>query len=361
VQTDFHTISLPTRRFFVCLQTLKKREDMAETKRATKKALNEFCIANELSNERIVEIIQNLFPDIFECSDEFCTYVIKALFKNYDSVSIDEVISFVKKLEKEKSIENFKIEIIKQRKEDERIRRSYNDLISRIISETEHNDLRLSQCEEWDEGVAEHIKEKCSHWAKVTDERGTYHLDIAFYKIFMYEHFKYDTPSFKIKSEGNDIVFCKQVNQFERNKQGALLDKVFKDAMTREIRLSEYPEWDENLKSYMRTEYNDWDDLYTDYGNFSYGRLFKRLLAIKFGRSQSDTDIPLNCYATRTGDVLISKQRHKWIESKGCYDFEAHSVSHKAATTNNTNTQQSSNSGCLSVIILAVIVIFGLL
>lgn len=337
---------------------------MAETKRATKKALNEFCITNDLSNEKIVGITQQLFPDVFECSDEFCAFLIKALFKNFDTVTEKEVKSFIKKQEKEKSIEKFKIEVIKQREKDESTRRAYNSLTARVISETEHNDLRLSQCEEWDKDVAEYIKEKCSHWSKVTDENGVYHLDIALYKIFMYEHFNYDAPPFKIRPEGNDIVFCKQANQFERNKQNSLLDKVFKDAMIREIRLSEYPEWDENLKLHMRAEYNDWDDLYTDYGNFSYGRLFKRLLAIKFGKSQDDTNIPLNCYATRTGDVLISKQRHKWIESKGCYDFEAYSVPQKAATTNNTkstNTQQASNSGCLSVIILAVIVIFGLL
>ena len=332
---------------------------MAETKRATKKALNEFCITNDISNEKIVDITQQLFPDVFECSEEFCAFLIKALFKNFDIVTEKEVKSFIKKQEKEKSIEQFKIEANEERFPI--LESAYNSLIARVISETEHNDLRLSQCDEWDENVAEYIKGRCSHWSKVTDDNGVYHLDIAFYKIFMYEHFKYDTPPFKIRQEGDDIVFCKQANQFERNKQNSLLEKVIKDAMIREVRLSEYPEWDENLKLYMRAEYNDWDDLYTDYGNFSYGRLFKRLLAIKFGKSQSDTDIPLNCYATRTGDVLISKQRHKWIESKGCYDFEAHSVSPKAATTNNTNTQQSSNSGCLSVIILAVIVIFGLL
>lgn len=332
---------------------------MAETKRATKKALNEFCITNDLTNEKIVDITQQLFPDVFECSEEFCAFLIKALFKNFDIVTEKEVKSFIKKQEKEKSIEQFKIEVIKQREKNENTRRAYNSLIARVISETEHNDLRLSQCDEWDENVAEYIKGRCSHWSKVTDDNGVYHLDIAFYKIFMYEHFKYDTPPFKIRQEGDDIVFCKQANQFERNKQNSLLDKVIKDAMIKEIRLSEYPEWDENLKLYMRAEYNDWDDLYTDYGNFSYGRLFKRLLAIKFGKSQDNTDIPLNCYATRTGDVLISKQRHKWIESKGCYDFEANSVSSVMNTppqqTFSKKPQTQQKSGCLGVLLLLII------
>ena len=44
-------------------------------------------------------------------------------------------------------------------------------------------------------------------------------------------------------------------------------------------------------------------------------------------------------YATKDGDVLFTRIRHKWIESKGCYDFEI----------------TSSNSGCMTVIVAVIV------
>ena len=88
------------------------------------------------------------------------------------------------------------------------------------------------------------------------------------------------------------------------------------------------------MKDFIKAEYGHWS-IYDDRGKLAYGKAFYCFFSYwYFDRNNP----PFHCYATNDGDILFTKQRHKWIESKGCYDFEA-----------------SSNSGCMAVILALIV------
>lgn len=115
-----------------------------------------------------------------------------------------------------------------------------------------------------------------------------------------------------------------------------LLEKVKADAVNKDVRLSDYPEWNTELYNYIRKEYT-WNSNFTEDGKYALGKTFYNFFSFwHYDHSYP----PFHCYATKDGkDVLFTKDSHRWIESKGCYDFE---------TT-------SSNGGCLGMVVVFII------
>lgn len=85
-----------------------------------------------------------------------------------------------------------------------------------------------------------------------------------------------------------------------------------------------------------------------DYQEFTLGRGFRTAFQSVMYKSVS---IPFHCYATKGGDVLFSKETHKWIASSDCYDFELDGSS----VSPHTGGGGSNSAGCLSVVVLALI------
>ena len=114
-----------------------------------------------------------------------------------------------------------------------------------------------------------------------------------------------------------------------------LLVKIKADVMKRDVRLSSYPEWTTDLQDFIRREYT-WNCCYTEDGKYAFGKTFYSF----FSFWHYDHGYPpFHCYGTKDGnDVLFTKTKHQWIESKGCYDFE---------TT-------STNSGCMGMLIVII-------
>lgn len=213
---------------------------MAEvTKRATKKALAEFCEVNNIDATKVNTILHSLYPNEFIETDEIAPIIIKDLFKKYDSITDKDVEDYIKEL--------------------------------------------------------------------------------------------YNT---------NKKLYPYKIVEIERQKKAdalrKILDSVIRDIEKGAVRASQYPEWNEDLKKYIYESYKHWSGVYADDGSFAYGKVFHRIYSYNYYEYQNP---PFHCYATKDGDVLFTRVRHKWIESKGCYDFE---------TT-------SSNSGCM-VVIIAIIV-----
>ena len=99
----------------------------------------------------------------------------------------------------------------------------------------------------------------------------------------------------------------------------SLLEKIKVDVMKADVRLSSYPEWTTDLQDFIRKEYT-WNCCYTEDGKYALGKTFYSFFSFwHYDHSYP----PFHCYATKDGnDVLFTKHSHKWIESKGCYDFE---------------------------------------
>lgn len=210
---------------------------MAEvTKRATKKALAEFCDANNVDAIKVSTMFHSIYPNEYIESDEIAPIIIKHLFKNYDTITDNEIRSSIKELESSNKFYHYKLE---------------------------------------------------------------------------------------------------NIERFEKEKALTnLLEKIIADAEKGDVRASQYPEWNKDMKDFIKAQYGHWS-IYDDRGKIAYGKAFYSFFSYwYFGRNNP----PFHCYATNDGDILFTKQRHKWIESKGCYDFET-----------------SSNSGCM-VVIVAVIV-----
>ena len=215
---------------------------MAEvTKRATKKALAEFCEANNLTDVKINNMLHTLYPNEFIETDEIAPIIIKDLFKKYDSITDKDVENYIKEL--------------------------------------------------------------------------------------------YDT---------NKKLYPYKIVEIERQKKANalrnILESVIRDIEKGAVRASQYPEWNEDLKKYIYESYKHWSGVYDDNGKFAYGKVFYKIYSYNYYEYQNP---PFHCYATKDGDVLFTRIRHKWIESKGCYDFE---------TT-------SSNSGCLSMIMVVLVLL----
>ena len=210
---------------------------MAEvTKRATKKALAEFCEVNNLTNDKINNMLHTLYPNKFIETVEIAPIIVKDLFKKYDTITDDD--------------------------------------IKKCIKDSVVNDKFVSY-------TIEHIEQ--------------------------------------LKKE-----------QLLKT----LLEKIIEDSKKGDVRASLYPEWNNEMKSFIKSGYGHWS-IYDANGNIAYGKAFYSFFTYWYFDRENP---PFHCYATKDGDVLFTKQRHKWIESKGCYDFET-----------------TSKSGCMVVIVVLII------
>lgn len=116
----------------------------------------------------------------------------------------------------------------------------------------------------------------------------------------------------------------------------SILEKVKVDVMKGDVLLSSYPEYSSELLVFIRNRYT-WNSCFTEEGKYSFGKAFFNFFSFWH---YDHTYPPFHCYGTKDGkDVLFTVNRHKWIESKECYDFEL----------------SSSSTGCLGLIVVFVI------
>lgn len=160
-----------------------------------------------------------------------------------------------------------------------------------------------------------------------------------------------------------------QQKQLERlqqlqNELATLRKKILLDLENYdEVRASDYKEWTSEMRDFIRQqvipenfvagsdEYSvelDEDDFYVN-GQYSFGRSFRT----QFTYIDLDGESPdFHCYATRDNDILFTYADHRWIESKGMYDFEQ---SNNLPQTDNTETTESSNAGVIITVLIIIV------
>ena len=156
----------------------------------------------------------------------------------------------------------------------------------------------------------------------------------------------------------------------------ALLGKIAETAERRTCLLSEFPEWDEEMQSYVLQKYGHWNGLYIN-GDLQMGRLLHKLLDWRYYNKSAFTDaervsIPYHCYAINPDDVLFIEQELEWDDAQGMYVgilaetyrniswklkhpkeyAELEAVNKQLAEAKAKQAAQQSSSGCMSVILL---------
>lgn len=142
------------------------------------------------------------------------------------------------------------------------------------------------------------------------------------------------------------------------------LDKILEGVKglvsIRDVRASEFTEWNEEVKQFIKDKTSHWTSTIASDGKFSYGLAFRAM----FSYYHYDHEYPpFHCYATRDGDILFTKTRHKW-DGK-CYDFEVGYNPAKAKSSKKPNTDQTMDKGdyvvpvlgCLGILIAIAIII----
>lgn len=177
------------------------------TKRATKKAIENWCDINNIDDEKIYSIINVTYPHVYIQSDELTSFVIKALFKEYDIISNEsEIVSVIQNLHKENSIRRFSVEY----KECERNENALRNILSKIMEDVKHGEVRASKYPEWNNELKEFIKSQYGHWS-IYDDRGKIAYGKAFNKFFSYWFFDRNNPSFHCYATQNgDVLFTKK-------------------------------------------------------------------------------------------------------------------------------------------------------
>lgn len=145
------------------------------------------------------------------------------------------------------------------------------------------------------------------------------------------------------------------------------LDKILEGVKglvsIRDVRASEFTEWNEEVKQFIKDKTAHWTSTIASDGKFSYGLAFRSM----FSYYHYDHEYPpFHCYATRDGDILFTKTRHEW-DGK-CYDFEVGYNPAKAKSSKKLNPVQTMDYGddgnyvvpvlgCLGILIAIAVII----
>lgn len=129
----------------------------------------------------------------------------------------------------------------------------------------------------------------------------------------------------------------------------------------RDVRASEFTEWNEEVKQFIKDKTAHWTSTIASDGKFSYGLAFRSM----FSYYHYDYEYPpFHCYATRDGDILFTKTRHEW-DGK-CYDFEVGYNPAKDKPSKKPNLDQTMDYddnyvvpilGCLGILIAIAVII----
>lgn len=136
-------------------------------------------------------------------------------------------------------------------------------------------------------------------------------------------------------------------------KVNPFIERLYKEAKERTVYLSECPEYqDEEVKQYFA-------EVYSDKGK----TLAQKFFTLLNNRALYDTDqvsgfvLPFHCYSEPNGDVVFTKNRR----TRDDYDAKGNSIVSEAEVLSRrhedtpSENKKSSNTGCLSLILLTLI------
>lgn len=128
------------------------------TKRATQKALDAFCISNNLTPESIWDKLSSLYPNKYIQSEELTKKLIKGLFKAYNEVDDATITTYIKELDEADKLYSYTVET--------KLSLEWNDKLNNILEKVKEDvmkgDVRLSSYPEYSSGLIDFIQKEYS-------------------------------------------------------------------------------------------------------------------------------------------------------------------------------------------------------
>ena len=175
-----------------------------QTKRATKKALEQFEEANKLSQESVLILVDSLYPDKYAYSDDFYKAIITEAYKRYDIISTEQLSEVIKELS-DKKLVKYSHKYIKEMQ----LNNQLNELRAKIVATMR----RCSQCKasdfpEWTDELRNYIITHIT-WSSCYNDDGTYSLGRSFYNQFHFYDYNYQQVPFHsyTSDDGKDVIF----------------------------------------------------------------------------------------------------------------------------------------------------------
>lgn len=192
---------------------------METTKRASKKAIEQFEADNNLSQEKVLNFLEKLYPDVYALSDELYKVIIAAAYKQYDSISEGQLADVIKELA-DKKLERYSKANIRSME----LNAHLNELRKKIIAAmSSGGDVMCSSFPEWTDELREYMINNIT-WSRCYNDDGSYSLGRSFHEQFTNYDYDYGQVPFHCYTteDGKDVLFTRQNKQPGANNSGCL-------------------------------------------------------------------------------------------------------------------------------------------
>lgn len=184
------------------------------TKRATKKALEQFEQTNNISQESVIKLVESLYPGKYAYCDDLYKVIISEAYKRYDIITTDQLAVVIKELT-EKKLVKYSHEYIKEMQFNDQL----NVLRAKVVSAMrEYSQCKASDFPEWTAELRDYIITHVT-WSSCYNDDGSYSLGRSFYNQFHFYDFCYQQVPFHsyTSDDGMDVIFTHERRDVSAN------------------------------------------------------------------------------------------------------------------------------------------------
>ncbi len=339
---------------------------MEENKRltATKAAIAKFREEHpRFTDEYLAASVESTYPKLYEDNLEVAIEIVKELYRRQEPWTDENFIALLKEMTESGKYRKYEFEI-------REINRNYQRcdiLFDKIYRDGKEKSFLLSQCPEYDETLKDFI-------IKMYGREG-FNLAQTIYNILNRKAKEEINPNgyndlylqFHCYPEQNDdVLFTKEdrgqtdydesgiaedMKYFRQaSKSHILIDRIYKEAQTRTLFLSQCPEYfqDDEVQHY-------YCNLCSQNNRTLAQQLFYELnqKALDEAGELSGFLLPFHCYSEPNGDVVFTKNKRTKsdYDEKGLPLVNEENVIKRANAVNDA----SNKSGCLSIIVFGIL------
>ena len=183
-------------------------EEAPKTKRVTKKALEEFCTANGITEDRIHNLLESAFPATYKWDEATYKAILHHLFKNYEFLTDEDIISSINGMQK--NLYKYSFDYAHQAKMSMRL----EAFLDKVVEIAEVQDIKASQIEGWDEEMREYIKRKVATWSVFDEVSKEIQWGKVFNNMLSYYRYERQNPPFHCYNISRDEVLFTKVKLY---------------------------------------------------------------------------------------------------------------------------------------------------
>lgn len=338
---------------------------MEEKKRltATKAAITKFREEHpSFTDEHLASLVESTYPKLYEDNLEVAIEIVKELYRRQEPWTDDSFVALLKEVTEAGKYHKYELEI-------REIKRNYQRcdiLFDKIYREAKEKSFLLSQCPEYDKAMKDFIIKMYGR-EDLTFAQIIYNIlnrkakeDInpnGYNDLYLQFHCypeKNDDVLFTQEDKGltdyDESGMAEEMKRFRQiSKSRILIDRIYEDARSKTMFLSQYPEYqDKEVKEYFV-------EICANNGRTLAQQLFALLnqKALDDAGELSGFILPFHCYSEPNGDVVFTKNKR----TKDDYDENGHPLISEEVVINRTNVvnDTSNKGGCLGVVVISIV------